>query len=92
MSIEALLWGLLPTAISLGAVGVSWRIVFKARRVLHFIASGVVVVVVAWSLLMLYAVFVRGAWPSYLPHLAIVAVLAIVAAQMLLFKRQTQAE
>lgn len=92
MSIEALLWGFLPAVISLCAVAVSWIIAFKARCVSHFAASVVVVTIVAWSLMMLYTIFVRGAWPTYLPHLAIGLVLAIVAAQILLFKSRRQAE
>ena len=86
MSIEALLWGLLPTIVALCALIVSLFVTFRARRVFHFAASAVVIATVVWSLLILYRIFVLGAWPSYLPHLAIGVVLIFVIAQTLLFR------
>ncbi|HEU5071662.1 MAG TPA: hypothetical protein VFV96_14755 [Verrucomicrobiae bacterium] len=86
MSIEALLWGILPTMVALCAVIVSLFVACRARRVLHFVASAVVIGAVAWSLLILYRIFILGAWPTYLPHLAIGVALFIVMAQTFLFR------
>lgn len=86
MSIEALLWGFLPTAIAICAVVVSVFVAFRTHRVFHFAASGVVVATVVWSVLILYRIFVLGAWPTYLLHVAIGVVLIIVIAQTVLFR------
>lgn len=79
---------LLPAMISLGAVVLSWVILLKARRAFHVAASGVVTAGVAWSLMLLYRIFVQGAWPTYEPHLVIGVVVAIVIAQTLWFRRR----
>ena len=89
MNIEALLWGLLPTVVSLFAVLLSLFVAFKARRVFHYVASGVVLTSVAWSLLILYRIFVQDAWPTYVPHLAIGVTLIIGIAQTYVFRRST---
>lgn len=92
MRIEALLWGILPTIVALGAVIVSVfvarraRRFSRARRISHFAASAVVIAAVAWSLLILYRTFVLGAWPTFLPHLAIGVVLLVVIVQTLSFR------
>jgi hypothetical protein len=49
--------------------------------------SILVIAGVAWSLLILYRIFVLGAWPTYLPHVAIGGVVIIVITQTLLFRR-----
>ena len=88
MSIEALLWGILPTIVALCAVIVSLLVAFRARRILQFATSGIVIAAVAWSLLILYRILVLDAWPTYLPHLAIGVVLIIVIAQTIVFRNR----
>jgi hypothetical protein len=87
MSIEALLWGLLPTVLAVCSVFVSLFVAFRTRRLFHFLVSILVIAGVAWSLLILSRIFVLGAWPTYLPHVAIGGVVIIVITQTLLFRR-----
>ena len=87
MSKDALLWGLLPTIIAICAGLISLFAAFKSQRISQIVASAVVVPSFAWTLLMLYRMFVLSAWPSYLPHLLIFVALVIVTAQVIMFWR-----
>ena len=86
MKVETLVFGLLPTIIALGAVVLSLYVAFKARRIYQYAASGFVVAAVAWSLLVLYAMFVGHAWPTYLPYLVIGGAAVMVVAQTLVLR------
>ncbi len=88
MKSEVLFMGLLPTIIALIAVIVSLVISFKIRRASHFLLSCMVGVGVAWSLMILYRIFILGAWPTCLPHLVIGVVFIIVILQSILYGRQ----
>ncbi len=91
MSSEALLWGLLPTVLAVCAVFSSLFVTFRARRPFHVLASILVIGGVAWSLMILYRIFVLGAWPTYLPHVAIGAGLIVVVIQAFLVRKTKQA-
>jgi hypothetical protein len=88
MSIEALLWGILPAIVALCAVFVSLLVAFRARRILHFAVSGIVIAAVTWSLLILYRIFALDAWPTYWPHVTIGVVLITVIAQTIRFRNR----
>jgi hypothetical protein len=88
MSIEALLWGLLPTVFALGAVFVSAWMALRVRRVVHSVFSVIVVILDALALWMLFAIFVLGGWPTYLPHVFIGATVCLVLVQAFLFRRR----
>ncbi|HVX91274.1 MAG TPA: hypothetical protein VHC20_06670 [Candidatus Paceibacterota bacterium] len=82
MSIEALLWGVIPTAIALASTVVSVACVAKRRKKSQMFSTAVVAVFTVFSLWLLKKVFVDGAWPNYLPHILIVAALVIAVVQM----------
>jgi len=90
MSIEALVWGLLPAVVALCAIAISVSLAFRARRILQFAASVVVTAGAAWSLLILYRIFILNRLPIYLPHFVIGLVSIIVVVQVLLFRRSTR--
>ena len=88
MSIETLLWGLLPAVVAVGAVLASAWMAVKIRRVLHSVFSVFVVVLDALALWMLFAIFVLGGWPTYLPHIFIGVTVCLVLTQAFVFWRQ----
>ena len=79
-------FGILPTVLAIAAVVSSLIVSYKARRVAHFLISALVVAGAAWSLVILYRIFERGAWPTYLPYLIIGILLVIAIAQIVLFR------
>jgi len=88
MSIEALVWGLLPAVAALCAAVISVSLAFRARGIFQCAASVVVISGTAWSLLILYRIFLLNRLPIYLPHFVIGLVLVIVVVQLLLFKKK----
>ena len=88
MSIEALVWGLFPAIVAVASVIASALMAVKARRVSHSVFSVIVVVLDALALWMLFAIFVLGGWPTYLPHVFIGATVCLVLVQSFLFWRR----
>ena len=83
MDIEALiLFGVLPTVLAIAAVVSSLMVACRSRRFGHWIISAIVLAGVAWSLLILYRIFVLGAWPTYLPHYVIGILVVVVITQI----------
>ena len=82
-----LLFGALPAVIGIAAVTVSWLISRRAHSAAHWGASVLVFFAAAWSLLILYRIFVLGAWPTYLPHVVIGLAVVVVVLQTLLLRR-----
>jgi hypothetical protein len=80
-----ILFVIMPTVLSIAAVVSSLIVSCRARHALHFLISALVVAGVAWSLVILYRIFVQGAWPSYLPYFVIGFLVAVVIAQILWF-------
>jgi len=87
MITEEVLFGAIPFVVAVGTVVVSWLVSRRARSLAHWCASLLVFLSVAWSLLILYRIFVRGAWPSYLPHFVIGLAVLIVMIQAFLLRR-----
>jgi hypothetical protein len=82
-----LLFGALPTVVAVAAAVVSWLVSRRARSGIHWCASALVFVAAAWSLLLLYRMFVLGAWPTYLPHVVIGLAAVVVIVQTFLLRR-----
>jgi hypothetical protein len=90
MSIEALIWGLLPAVVALCAAAISVFLALRARRIFQFAASAVVTAGAAWSLLILYRIFFLNRLPIFLPHFVIGLVSVVVVVQVFFFKRSTR--
>lgn len=88
MSIEALIWGLLPAIVAMASVIASALMAVKARRVPHTALSVMVVVLDALALWNLFAIFVLGGWPTFLPHVFIGLAALVVLVQTILFWRR----
>ncbi|MEO7297610.1 MAG: hypothetical protein ABI042_03425 [Verrucomicrobiota bacterium] len=92
MNYEVLLWIVFPVVVALVAVisslVVTWRTRRVVYRVLQFVASLFVLLVVAVSLLFLYWMFAGKAYLEYEPYWGIGAGVIIVITQMFLFRSQ----
>jgi hypothetical protein len=68
---EGLLWGLIPAVAAAFTIIVSLCAAVSVRRRIQYFLSTIVIAIAAWSLLLLYRIFILGAWPTFLPHIAI---------------------
>jgi hypothetical protein len=78
---ELLVWGVLPVVAACGAIALSVR---AALRKPDWIQRGLTVAVVVasiFSLVILKRIFIDGAWPTAVPHLAIAASWCVVGVQ-----------
>lgn len=81
MKTELIVWGIIPAVLASLAITVSICCVIRrlaASQILFFIP---IVAGMGWSLLMLYEIFVGGAWPTYVPHIVIGLLLPVVIGQ-----------
>ena len=92
MSIEALIWGLFPSAIAIGIGAWSIMLTFKARGIAHIVTSAFLSVALLWSLIVLYNIFIRNAWPTFIPHIVIAAGSMIVVVQWLFYRKRQRLE
>lgn len=81
MSIELVLWGLLPMAVGAGAAFASVYSVMRYPSAFQIVAALVAVLGMAWAEWVLYRI-VRGAWPTFLPHVVIALLLPLVFVQV----------
>jgi hypothetical protein len=79
---EVLWWGIVPTAAALGAMGLSASLVIRRFGPVQLALSVPVVLVSGFSLVVLERIFIDGAWPTFLPHLAIFAACLLVGIQL----------
>jgi hypothetical protein len=84
MRIETLLFGFAPALVAIVATGISLVIAWKRRGIIQYLLSLIVLLATTFSFLLLYSIFVRGAWPTFIPHVAIVASLGVIFVQLLL--------
>lgn len=87
MSIEALIWGLLPSAVAIAIMAWSIVMAFKARGIAHIATSAFLSIALIYSLLVLYNIFILSSWPTFIPHILIAAGLVIVVVQWLLYRK-----
>ena len=80
MNGTAILWGVLPAAVGLSALWGSMLAFQRVRTQGNLLATAFVFASVGSSLLILYRIFIRGAYPTYLPHLmiALSAIISII--------------
>jgi len=85
-STEAFIGIYLPALIAVGIAATSILAAVRTGTMLQVIICAVLVVAMAFCLLMLWAML-RGAWPSFLPHIIIGAAVPLVLVQRLLATR-----
>ncbi|MGV3771831.1 MAG: hypothetical protein ACO1QB_02950, partial [Verrucomicrobiales bacterium] len=76
-------WGALPAALMAGAMVVSTFKGLKRRKIIDFLITPIVLGLGGFSLLILYRIFVLGAWPIFLPHLILVFCVTVTFLQLL---------
>lgn len=87
MSAERIIWGLIPAAIAVSLIASASRIV-ASRPTLPQIGLSVSIVVLSGvALWILYEVFARKAWPTFLPHLAIGVATSLAVLQRWMVRR-----
>jgi hypothetical protein len=68
INIGTLRWGIVPAlAAMITAIG-TFSMARKAHSKFHYILSGIVLAVLAWSLIMLCRIYVLGLWPMDFPQ------------------------
>ena len=85
---EQFVWGIFPSLVGLVAVVLSLSVAFRRPPKYHLFGTATVVIAVLWSLIVLYRIFILGAWPTYLPHVVIATAFAIAGIQTLIFRRK----
>jgi hypothetical protein len=88
MSIEALLWGVIPAAVALVSAVLSVRCAARSRTSAQMFGAAVVILFTGYSLWLLKKIFVDGYWPVYLPHFLIAAAAIITVIQVRSVKSQ----
>ena len=80
MSIEALLWGVIPAVIALVSAVLSIRCAVQRRNGAQIFGATVVILFTGYSLWLLKKIFVDDYWPVYIPHflIAVASVIAVI--------------
>jgi CHASE2 domain-containing sensor protein len=88
MEIEEIIWGIIPACISLFVAASSIH-AYVSRRpdTRNLIATTIILLLVLFSRWLLYLMFFGGAWPSYIPYIAIVIAVGIFIFQFVSLKR-----
>lgn len=86
-SIELLLWCIIPVAVGLLTIVGSVWLSFRSRRLLDWSFSIAILPTVAYSLLLLHSIFVRAAWPTFIPQVAIGIAALLLVIQISIFRR-----
>jgi len=88
---ELVLWGILPLGVAV-ALGVAslYCLCHDFRGVQLLL--GMTVLLLAAAAIWILAAMIAGAWPTFLPHVALVLVVPLVAAQVLLLRKRKHAE
>lgn len=84
---EFIYWGVIPAAIAVATIAASLRLAAKHRGAFHGALASLVIALSGFSLAVLKRILVDGAWPTFLPHLAISGACILVGIQLLLARR-----
>ena len=82
MEIETIIWGILPLALCFALALWSLQLSRKRIRIWKIILSVLVLLALTFSGLILINM-IRGAWPTFIPHMVIGAVFVILSVQQL---------
>ena len=88
MSIEDLIWGLIPSVVAIGIWAGSIMMSVKARGFAHIATSAILTVAMILSLAVLYSIFILNTWPTFIPHIVIAAGVVIVVVQLQFYRKR----
>lgn len=87
MSVELLLFLLLPAVVGGAVILASAWSIARAPSIIQLALGVPIIAVTTWSLWVLHRIW-NGAWPTYLPHIALAAACPITAVQFYLSKKR----
>ena len=61
----------MPAFVAIVASVLSLSAAFVSQRLVQVLVSAIVIGLNVFSLVLLYRIFIEGAWPIFLPHIAI---------------------
>ena len=82
MSTDAILFLILPAALAVAAIATATYLIIRTRSTVQIALGAPVIVMSALSLWVLKNMY-NGAWPTFLPHLAIGGVCLVVTVQLI---------
>lgn len=80
------LWGVLPALVGVASVAASLYCLFRSGRWMHFFLTPVCIGTALYGLTILYNVFIRGAWPTFIAHFSILIAAVCAFLQIFLFR------
>ena len=80
-SAELIVWGVLPAVVAVAAIALSARSATRHSGAVQLALSGAVLALSLFALLVLKRIFIDGAWPTAVPHLAIAASCCLAGVQ-----------
>lgn len=88
MNTETIIWGLIPAILAIASVVFSILMLWRDRTKKQAIAAFLVIGLSAWALAVFYAIFVNGAWPTILGHIAAGLAFFICIIQLILIPKK----
>ena len=88
MSSEMLWAGITPAVFAVLGIIISVYSVIRNLSIAQFLFAIPVILGMAFSLWVLYNIFILGAWPTYMPHIMIACLLPVVIGQVLVAHRR----
>ena len=89
MDIEAIFWIYLPRIIAVIELILSFRITILQKSFFNFIASFLILILNGLSIYIL-VIILNGAWPTFIPHLAIGFSTILTITQIIIQKRKNR--
>ena len=86
-SAELIVWGVLPTVVAVAAIALSVRSATRHFGAVQLALSVAVLALSLFALLVLKRIFIDGAWPTAVPHLAIAESCCLTGVQRWVFPR-----
>lgn len=80
-------WFYIPTVIAILIFIKSFLFLKKTKNWINWILTPVILVTLVFSEFILYEVFFKGAWPTYMPHFIIGLDLALLLIQYILSRK-----
>jgi hypothetical protein len=88
MSTETILYGLVPAGFAIVGLALTGMALHRGRVAWMVGFSVIAVPLYVYSLLLLYEIFIQGAWPTYIAHMMIAVAFFITIAQLIVASKQ----
>ncbi len=85
--VEVFIWLVLPITISMFILVKSALLTRKTNKVLNWIFSATIFILILFSDYILYVIYAQDAWPTIIPHIAITVSLVLFLFQYYINKK-----